>query len=163
MPFYYDSNVVVTISFLIFFGILGYVGVHRLIFRTLDARADRIRAELDEARRLREEAQATFAEFERKQREVLGLADDIVALAREEAETAARKGRAELAASIERRLRAADEQIRMAEASALREVRDRAVEVAIAAAGRVIADRLGDDRAHALVDQSIEAVGTRLH
>ena len=110
MEFLYDSNVVVTISFTIFIGILDYVGVHKLLLKALDDRADRIRKELDEARRLREEAQATFAEFERKQREVSAQAEDIVAHAREEAEAAAVKAKEDLKASIARRLKAADEQ-----------------------------------------------------
>ncbi len=163
MPFYYSSDVVVLISFVLFFAILYYYGVHRMVLGALDGRAARIRSELDEARRIREEAQAAFAELERRQKEVASQAEHIVANAREEAEAAARKARADLAESVERRLRAADEQIRSAEAEAIREVRNRAVEVAIAAASRVIAERLGDDRAHALVDDAIETVGKRLH
>jgi F-type H+-transporting ATPase subunit b len=163
MPIYYDSNVVVLISFVLFFAILYYYGVHKFVFNALDQRAERIRSELDEARRLREEAQQTFAEFERKQKEVAAQAEDIIAHAKEQAEAAAEKAREDLKESIERRMRAADEQIAMAEANAVREVRDRAVEVAVAAAGRVIGERLGEDKANALVDQSIETVGKRLH
>ncbi|GMG85468.1 F0F1 ATP synthase subunit B [Paralimibaculum aggregatum] len=163
MEFLYDSNVVVTISFTVFVGILAYVGVHKLLLKALDDRADRIRRELDEARRLREEAQATFAEFERKQREVSAQAEDIVSHAREEAEAAAVRAKEDVKASIARRLKAADEQIAQAEQSAVREVRDRAVEVAVAAARRVITERLGDDKASQLIDDSIESVGQRLH
>jgi F-type H+-transporting ATPase subunit b len=163
MEFLYDSNVVVTISFVSFFAILYYFGVHKLLFGALDARAERIRGELEQARQLREEAQTTFAEFERRQREVSAQVEDIITHAREEAEAAAVKAREDLKVSVERRLRAADEQIAMAEANAVREVRDRAIEVAVAAAGRVISERLGDEKAGALVDQSIETVGSRLH
>lgn len=163
MEFLYDSNVVVTISFTLFIAILLYVGVHKFIIKSLDDRADRIKRELDEARRLREEAQATFAEFERRQREVAAQADEIVAHAKEEAEAAAEKARADLKASVERRLKAADEQIAQAEQSAVREVRDRAVEVAVTAARRVIAERLGDEKASGLIDDSIAQVGQRLH
>ncbi|MEM9144827.1 MAG: ATP F0F1 synthase subunit B [Pseudomonadota bacterium] len=154
---------VVLISLVLFFAILYRFGVHTMLFSALDARANRIKNEIDEARRLREEAQATFAEFERKQREVASQAEDIVTHAREEAETAAAKAREELKQSIERRLRAADEQIAMAEQSAVRAVKNRAVEVAVAAASRVITDRLGDAKADALIDDSIKAVGARLH
>ncbi len=163
MSFLYDSNIVVAISLAIFFLILAYGGVHTLILKALDDRADRIRRDLEEARRLREEAQALFAEFERKQKEVAAQAEDIVAHAKEEAETAAAKARADLAASVERRLKAAEEQIGQAEAQAVREVRDRAVDVAIASASRIIADRLGEEQAAGLVDSSIEAVGARIH
>ncbi len=158
-----DSHFVVGISFVVFFGLLAYLGVHKLIGRALDDRAGRIREELDEVRRLREEAQAIFAEFERKHREVHTQVGEIVAHAKLEAEQAAENAKADLAASIERRLRGADEQIAMAEANAVREVRDRAVQVAIAAAAEVMAARLTADDADALVDDAIRSVGERLH
>jgi len=163
MSIFYDSNVVVTISFTLFFLILGYYGVHRLILDQLDKRADRIRVELDEARRLREEAQATFAEFERKQKEVAAQAEDIIEHARVEAREAAERAKAEVSESIVRRLKAADEQIAMAEARAITEVRNRAVSVAIAAAAEVLRERIGEDRAATLIDDSIDQVGKRLH
>ncbi len=158
-----DSHFVVGISFVVFFGLLAYLGVHKLIGRALDDRAGRIREELDEVRRLREEAQAIFAEFERKHREVHTQVGEIVAHAKLEAEQAAENAKADLAASIERRLRGADEQIAMAEANAVREVRDRAVQVAIAAAAEVMAARLTTGDADALVDDAIRSVGERLH
>ena len=158
-----DSYFVVGLSFVLFFGLLAYLGVHKFLAAKLDDRADRIREELDEVRRLREEAQATFAEFERKQREVQGQADEIVAYAKHEAEQAAEIAKADLAASIERRLKGADEQIAMAEASAVREVRDRAVQVAIAAAAEVMASQMTAEKADALVEDAIKSVGERLH
>jgi F-type H+-transporting ATPase subunit b len=143
--------------------LLAYLGVHKFLAKALDDRSNRIRDELDEVRRLREEAQATFAEFERRQREVQGLADEIVAHAKVEAEKAAVIARADLAASIERRLKAANEQIAMAEANAVREVKDKAVQVAIAAAAEVMASRMTDDKASALIDDAITNVGEKLH
>lgn len=163
MEVFYDSNIVVTVSFTLFFAILFYYGVHKLILGALDQRADRIRNELAEARRLREEAQATFAEFERKQKDVAAQAEEIVEHARAEAEATAEKAKADVAASIERRLKAADEQIAMAEQRAVRDVRDRAIQVAIAAASDVLAQRLGDDQASTIIDESIETIGKRLH
>ncbi len=158
-----DSHFVVGFSLFLFLGLLAYLGVHKFLGRALDQRADRIREELDEVRRLREEAQAIFAEFERKHHEVEGQAGEIVAHAKAEAEQAAEHAKADLAASIERRLKAADEQIAMAEASAVREVRDRAVQVAIAAAAEVMASRLTAGKADALVDDAIKSVGEKLH
>ena len=163
MSLLYDSHFVVGISFFLFFGLLAYLRVHKLLAGKLDDRADRIREELDEVRRLREEAQATFAEFERKHREVDAQVGEIVAHAKVEAEQAAEQAKADLAASIERRLRGADEQIAMAEANAVREVRDRAVQVAIAAAAEVMASRLTADKADALIDNAFKSVGERMH
>ncbi len=163
MSIFYDSYFVVALSLFLFLALLAYYGVHKLIIGKLDERADRIRSELDEVRRLREDAQATFAEFERKQREVADQADEIVAHAKLEAEQASEQAKADLADSIERRLKAADEQIAMAEASAVREVRDRAVQVAVSAAAEVMAGRLGEDKADELIDQAIDKVGERLN
>lgn len=163
MAIFYDSFFVVGLAVVIFLGIVAYFGVHKMIGGALDSRAERIRNELDEVRRLREEAQATFAQFERKQREVDSQAQEIVDRAKKDAEQAGEKAKADLEASIERRLRQAEEQIGMAEAKALREVRNRAVEVAVAAAGEVIARNMPEEKADALVEDSIKQLGDRLH
>lgn len=163
MEIWYNSNFTVGVAFVLFLALLWYFGVHKLIARALDDRATKIRAELDEARKLREEAQELFAEFERKQKQVTGQADEIVAHARAEAEQAAERAKADIEVSIDRRLKAADEQIALAEANAIRQVKDRAVAVAIAAAADVLRERLGEDRQQQLVDAAIEDVGQRLH
>ena len=159
----YDSNIVVGISFVLFFGLLGYLGVYKLLGQKLDERAQKIRDELDEARQLREDAQELFADFERKQREVQVQADEIVAHAKAEAQAAAEKAKADLAVSIERRMKSADEQIGLAEAEAVKEVRNKAIAVAVAAASDVLTQRLGGDTAEGLVDQAIADVGAKLH
>ena len=163
MSIWYDSNFVVGVAFVLFIALLWYLGAHRLIGRALDDRAAKIRAELDEARRLREEAQELFADFERRQKQVAGQADEIVAHAKAEAEQAAERAKADIAVSIQRRLKAADEQIALAEANAIRQVKDQAVTVAIAAAADVLRERLGEDRQQQLVDEAIQEVGQRLH
>jgi len=163
MSIWYNSDFTVGIAFLLFVLVLWYFGVHKIIFRALDDRALKIRAELDEARRLAEEAQELFADFERRQKQVGDLADEIVARARTEAEQAAERAKAELDISIERRLKAADEQIAQAEAAAIREVKDRAIAIAIEAATDVLRERLGEDRQQDLIDNAIEDLGQRLH
>lgn len=163
MEIFYNSNIVVGISFFLFLALLAYLGVHKLIIGKLDERAQGIREELAEARRLREEAQEVFAEFERKQREVQGQADDIVANAKTEAEAAAERAKADIANSIERRLKAADDQIALAESNAIKEVKDKAASVAIAAATEVLAAKVGDSQDEALIEAAIRDVGARLH
>lgn len=163
MEIWYNSTFTVGVAFVLFLALLWYLGVHKLIGRQLDDRAVRIRAELDEARQLREEAQELFAEFERKQKQVAGQTEEIIAHARAEAEAAAERAKADIQVSIQRRLKAADEQIALAESNAIREVKDRAVTIAIAAAADVLRDRLGEDRQRTLVDAAIEDVGQRLH
>ena len=162
MEIFYNSTFVVGISFVLFI-LLLYLGVHKLLAGKLDERAAGIRTELDEARKLREDAQELFAEFERKQKEVEGQAEEIIAHAKAEAEQAAERAKADIAASIERRLKAADEQIGLAETNAIKQVKDRAVAVAISAASDVLTANLGADKAEVLVDNAIKEVGSRLH
>ena len=162
-PSLYNSDYVVLIGFLLFIAILFYAGVPGLIGRMLDQRADTIRAELDEARALREEAQSLLASYERKQREVADQSDRIVAAAKADAEAAAEKAKADLEVSITRRLQAAEDQIANAENKAVRAVRDRAVDVAVAAAADAIRSSMAAADANALVDGAIDEVAKRLH
>ncbi len=158
-----NSDFVVLIAFLLFIGVLVYFKVPGTVLAMLDRRAEGIRANLDEARSLREEAQTLLASYERKQGEVKAQADRIVAAARQEAEAAAAKARADLEVSIARRLRAAGEQIDSAQAGAVKEVRDRAIQVAVAAAADVLAKDMDSARSAALIDQSIKTVEAKLH
>jgi F-type H+-transporting ATPase subunit b len=164
-PFFSLANTdfVVLISFLLFIGVLVYFKVPGLVMGMLDKRAQSIRSELDEARALREEAQSLLASYERKQKEVQAHADKIVAAAREEAGRAAEQAKADLKVSIARRLAAAEEQIASAEASAVREVRDQAVTVAVSAAREVIAQGLSAAQGNALIDDAIAEVDAKLH
>ncbi len=159
----YDTNIVVTIAFLLFVGLLLYVGVHKILTKKLDERAEKIQSELDEARRLREEAQTMLAGFERRQREVEEQAEAIIKRAHADAEEAAEHAKADIEASVARRIRAAEEQLALAEQSAVREVRDRAIKVAVAAAKDVLSQKLDAGKADALIDSSINTVGEKLH
>lgn len=161
--FLYNSTYAVAISLFLFIGLLAYLGVHKVIGKKLDERADGIRDDLNDAKRLREEAQELFADFERKQKSVEGQAEEIIARAKTEAEAAAVKAKEDLAVSIERRLKAADDQIALAESEAVKEVKDKAVSVAIAAASKILTEKLGSDKAEGLVDSAIKDVGARLH
>ena len=163
MSLLYNSTFLVGVSFVLFFGLLAYLGVHKFLGRKLDERAEGIRNELGEARKLREEAQELFADFERKQKEVEGQAEEIIAHAKVEAEAAAERAKADIAASIERRLKAADEQIGLAESNAVKEVKDKAVSVAIAAANEVLASRIGASEDEKLIEAAIKDVGAKLH
>ncbi|MEM8822697.1 MAG: F0F1 ATP synthase subunit B [Pseudomonadota bacterium] len=164
-PFFSLANTdfVVTIGFLIFIGILVYFKVPGLLMGMLDKRADGIRKDLDEARALREEAQTLLASYERKTREAEEQAADIVAAAKRDAEVNAEQAKVDLQASVERRLAAATDQIESAKAAAIKEVRDRAITVATAVAADVVAKQLSAADANKLIDQSIDAVSSKLH
>ena len=129
----------------------------------LDSRAAGLRRDLDEAKRLREEAQEIYASYERRQRDVAGQADQIVANAKREAEGQAAKAQADLKASIERRLKGAEDQIASAEADAVRAVRDRALQAAIAAASALLAQQVRGGQRSAGIDEAIEDVARRLN
>lgn len=129
----------------------------------LDRRAEKIKAELDEARRLAEEAQKTLAQHQLRQRDALKEAEAIIAQARADAERSAQEGRKDLAAALERRKRLAAEKLALEEQKALDEVRAAAVDVAISAVRRILAEDLDPKRKAALVDQAIAALPETLH
>ncbi|WP_212525153.1 F0F1 ATP synthase subunit B [Actibacterium sp. MT2.3-13A] len=158
-----NTNFVVTLAFLLFIAVLVHFKVPGLLFGMLDKRAESIKSELDQAKALREEAQTILASYERKQQEVAEQSERIIAHAKEEAEIAAAQARKELEASIARRLAAAEEQIASAEANAIKDVRDTAVAVAVAAAGEVIAKQMTAAKGNALIDDAIGQIGDKLH
>lgn len=164
-PFFslHNTNFIVLLGFLLFLAVLVYFKVPGMIGKLLDKRAADIQAELDEARRIREEAQTLLASYERKARDVQDQADRIIAHARAEAELAAEEAKAEIQASIARRLASAEGQIASAEAAAVKDVRDRAAAVAIAAARQVVAEQMDAAKAGQMIDASIAEVGAKLH
>lgn len=164
-PFFslHNTDFIVTLAFLAFVGVLLYFRLPRAIGKLLDKRAEGIKADIAEARRLRDEAQEIYASYERRQREVQTQADDIVAHARREAMAQASKAKADLEKSIERRLAAAQDQIASAEGDAMRAVRDRAVQVAVAAATEVLARQMQAQDRSAGIDRAIEDVARHLN
>ena len=158
-----NTNFVVLLAFVVFVGILLYAKVPGRLTSLLDARAVQIRADLDEAKALREEAQTILASYERKQKDVQAQADRIVTTAKEEAMAAAADAKEDLKASITRRLAAAEDRIASAETAALRAVREQAVSVAVAAAGDLLAKQMTAEGAGAMIEASIKQVGERLH
>ncbi len=159
----HNTNFVVLLSFLVFVGILLKFGVPGKIGALLDARAAQIKADLDEAKALREEARALLASYERKQKEVQEQSDRIVATAKDEAMAAAKQAKDDLKLSIARRLAAAEDQIASAEASALRQVREKAISVAVAAASEILAKQSNAETASASIDAAIVQVEAKLH
>ena len=164
-PFFslHNTNFIVLLAFLLFCGIIVYYKVPTILGGMLDKRAEGIRKDLDEARRLREEAQEIYASYERRQRDVKTQADEIVANAKREAEAQAAKAQSDLKTSIERRLKGAEDQITSAENDAVRAVRDRAVRTAIAAASELLAAQVQSGQRSAGIDDAISEVSQRLN
>ena len=158
-----NTNFVVMIAFAIFIGIILYLGVPKMLGGLLDKRAAAIKAELDEAKSLREDAKALLASYEKKQTEVQAQADRILEAAKAEAAAAAEQAKADIVSSVARRLAAAEDQIASAEASAVKEVRDQAIVVAIGAARDIISKQMTEAESNSLIDASIDDVGSKFH
>ncbi len=158
-----NTDFVVLLGFIVFIAVLFYFKVPGMIGGALDNRAEGIKAELDEARALHEEARGLLASYERKQREVQDQAQAIVAAAKDDAVLAAEQAKADLERSIARRLAAAEDQIASAEASAVKEVRDQAANVAVSAANAVLKKQMTAAQANKLIDAAIADVGAKLH
>ncbi len=153
----------ILVSFVAFVALVIYYRVPALVGKLLDDRADAIRRELDEARKLREEAQALLADYQRKAREAENEAKSIVEQAKVEAEALAADSRKGLIESLERRSKLAEEKISRAEAQALSEVRSTAVETAIAAAQEILKTRAGGATGEKLVSSSISDLRGKLN
>jgi F-type H+-transporting ATPase subunit b len=150
------------VAFFLFLGLLVHYRVPDLAAKWLDDRAEAIRKELDEARRLREEAQQLLADYQRKSREAVEEANAIVEQARLEAEGLAVETRRNLRQSLERRTKLAEDKIARAEAQALAEVRAAAVDAAVAAAERILKTKIVGAAGVRLVDQSIHELRGKL-
>jgi F-type H+-transporting ATPase subunit b len=153
----------VAVAFLILMGAFGYIGVHRRILGALDHRAERIRRELDEARRLKEEALSVIAESRARRESAAREADEIVANAREEAARIAAEAKTRLEEFVTRRTRMAENKIAQAEAQAMADVRAAAADAAVAAAGHILSGKVRGAAGDALVTQGIAEVRQKLN
>ncbi len=152
----------VVVAFIIFV-IMMIKPVTGVMMGALDQRIAKIREEVEEAQRLREEAQAALASYQRRQREAMQEAEEIVVHAREEAERTRTAAAAALKQAMKRRERQAVDKIAQAEAAAIQEIRELAVDLAIAATARLLAEKLGDQAGGRMVDDAIKDLPDKLH
>ena len=152
----FEAEFWVAVAFVIFIGVLGYFRVHELLLKSIDDRRERIKAEFDEARRLKAEAEALLATYRRKQQEAEHEAQAIVARARTEAERLATEAEAKIEEFVVRRTKMAENKIAQAEAQALADVRSAAAEVAVAAAKTILTRTVKDKVADNLLAKGIE-------
>jgi F-type H+-transporting ATPase subunit b len=159
----FEAEFWVAVSFVIFVAVMAYFGVHKLMVKGIDDRRDRIKAELDEARRLKEEAQALLAQYERKKQEAEREAEEIVKSAMAEAERIAGEAKTKMEDFVARRTKMAENKIAQAEAQAVADVRSSAAEAAVAAAqsllSRLVKGKVADD----LIAKGIEDVRGKLN
>lgn len=153
----------VLVSFALFLALLVYYKIPDKIAKALDDRADRIKAELEEARRLREEAQSILADYQQKRRDAEKEAEEIIAMARREAQFYAEESRKALNESLQRRVKLAEEKIARAEEQAVQDIRSRSADVAVSAAESIIARELKGKSAGDLVTKGIKELGIKLN
>jgi F-type H+-transporting ATPase subunit b len=163
MEMLHEPEVWVAVGFVLVIALLLWKGVPGMIGKMLDQRAAVISAELEEARRLRAEAAALLADYQKRAAGAEAEARSIVETATAEAAQFQRDSRAALEAQIARRAAAAQEKIAQAEAAALNEIRGLAADTAVNAAQKLIAARLDESRAQGLIADSIKGLGEKLN
>ncbi|WP_159587325.1 F0F1 ATP synthase subunit B [Chelativorans xinjiangense] len=158
-----DATFWALIALIIFLAILAYLKVPAMLNGALDKRAERIKNELDEARALREEAQQLLAEYQRKRKEAEQEAEEMVAAAKREAKIIVAEAKTKTEEYVARRTALAEQKIAQAEQDAVNEVRARAVDVAVAAASSILAEKVDGKVSGALFDNSLEEVKSKLN
>ena len=158
-----DAEFWVAVAFVIFVAGMGYLGVHRMIAKSLDDRAARIKAELDEARKLKDEAAALLADYQRRRQQAEAEAQDIITGAKAEAERMAVEAKAKMEEFVARRTKLAETKIAQAEAQAAADVRAAAAEAAVAAAERILTQEAKGPLAGELIAKGIEDVRKKLN
>jgi F-type H+-transporting ATPase subunit b len=159
----FDAPFWALVSLIVFLAIMVYLKVPGMVTAFLDKRAETIRDELDQARKLREEAQALLAEYQRKAREAESEAEEIVDQARREAEALAVEAKRRMEDYVASRTRLAEQKIAQAEAQAVQEVRALSADVAVAAAEKILAARVKGEASDRLIARAIADVKAKLH
>ncbi|MGN6287332.1 MAG: F0F1 ATP synthase subunit B family protein [Afipia sp.] len=158
-----EAETWVAVAFLILLGIFGYFGVHRTILKALDHRRDRIQKELDDARRLKDEAVKLVAEYRARRESAEREAQEIVESAKAEAERIAGEAKAKMEDFVARRTKSAENKIAQAEMQAVAEVRAAAADAAVTAASSVLSQTVKGQIADNLLDQGIKDVRDKLN
>ena len=153
----------VAVAFVLFIALLVYKGVPGLIAKALDDRADAIKKNLDDARKMREDAQALLAEYQRKSSEAEAEAQKIVEQAQRESEALRAEAERKAADAVARRVRLAEEKIFRAEMQAVSEVRGAAVDAAIQASEKILASKADSDIGQRLIADGIANVKSKLN
>ena len=160
MGFFHEAESWVLVAFILFIALLLYLKVPAMAAKMLDERGAMIAKDLDEARKLRQEAQALLDSYKQKRVEAEKQAADIITQAKADAEEYAAEARKKLAESLDRRTKQAEMKIAQAEAAAIKDVRNAATELAVAAAARLSAEAA---KGSSLIDESIAAVKSKLN
>ena len=157
-----DPTFWVLVAFIGFIGVLVYFKVPGMVTKALDARAEKIQMDLEEADALLKEAQDLLASYQKKQRDSSDESQAIQARAREEAKRILENGRLRIEESLQRREKLAMDRITQAEASALSEIQALTVDIALDATHELLATNVSDDKANAMLNDAIKELPDRL-
>ena len=160
---FFDPETWVAVAFVILMVVFGYLGVFKSAMTALDHRAARIKAELDDATRLKEEAAKVLAEYKAKRATAEREADEIVATAKAEAERIASDAKAKMEDFVARRTKTAESKIALAEAQALADVRAAAADAAVQAASTILSQSVKGSLADDLLAKGIAEVRQKLN
>jgi len=163
MSFFARPETWVLISFLLFFGLLYYYRVHHMVLKALDDRAEAIRKELEDARRLHEEARKLLAEYEQKKQQAEKDAEEILAVAKQEAEAVITEARKSFDELMARKQAAAEQRIALARDNAVRDIRAHVADRAARVAEAALRTELKGKAASSLLDDAIAEVEKKLH
>jgi F-type H+-transporting ATPase subunit b len=153
----------VAIAFVILMGIFAYLGVHRTVLKALDTRSQRIKAELDDARRLKDEAAKVLDDYKARRASAEREAEEIIAGAKAEAERIATEAKAKMEDFVARRTKTAEGKIALAEAQAVADVRAAAADAAVQAASTILSKQVKGDLADDLLAKGIAEVRQKLN
>jgi F-type H+-transporting ATPase subunit b len=153
----------VAVAFLLLMGVFGWFGIHRTIIKALDTRSARIKQELDDARRLRDEAAALLADYKARHASAEREAADIITSAQEEAQRIAAEAKTKMEDFVARRTKTAESKIALAEAQALADVRAAAADAAVTAATTILSQSVKGSVADDLVTKGIGEVRSKLN
>src|ERR1700710_662299 len=159
----YEAEFWVAVAFVVLMGVFAYFGIHRTVLKALDHRSERIKAELDDARRLKDEAEKLLAEYKARHAKAEAEAQDIIAAAKAEAERIAAEAKTKLEDFVARRTKTAESKIALAEAQALADVRAAAANAAIAAASTILSQSVKGEVADELLTRGIAEVKAKLN
>jgi F-type H+-transporting ATPase subunit b len=160
---FFEPEFWVAVAFVILMGVFAYLGIHRTVLKALDHRSDRIRSELDDARRLKEEAAKLLDEYKARRASAEREAQDIVASAKADAERIAAEARAKMEDFVARRTKTAEGKIALAEAQALADVRAAAANAAVTAASTILSQTVKGQVADDLLAKGITEVREKLN
>ncbi|MBX9648240.1 MAG: ATP F0F1 synthase subunit B [Xanthobacteraceae bacterium] len=159
----FEPETWVAVAFVILMALFAYLGIHRTVLTALDKRAERIKAELDDARRLKDEAAKLLADYKAKRATAEREADEIISNAKAEAERIAIEAKAKMEDFVARRTKTAESKIALAEAQAVADVRAAAANAAVTAASTILSQSVKGSVADDLLAKGIAEVRAKLN